>query len=292
MLNTPKGTFVLGLGAQKAGTTWLHDYLSGMEGADFGFQKEYHILDARHLPDCAAFHQSRAARARELLAAEPCDFKANPTLWREIAFEADTRLYYDYFASLLSHGQSVRLTGDISPSYSGLPPEVLADLREAFAVRGVRVAAVFLMRDPVERCWSAVRMARRRRGRTEGDEAGDVLRYARSSLAEIRTRYDRTLEAIDAVFPPEDCFLGFYETIFTEAELKRLCGVLGMPFRKPDFGRRFNGSAKQAAIDPATRAAIAQCFGPVYSAMIARFGADLIASIWPSAADAESPQPA
>ena len=35
------GVFLLGIGAQKAGTTWLHAQLNRRRDADFGFLKEY-----------------------------------------------------------------------------------------------------------------------------------------------------------------------------------------------------------------------------------------------------------
>jgi hypothetical protein len=44
------GTFVLGIGAQKAGSSWLHAQLNRRRDAEFGFLKEYHIHDARTLP--------------------------------------------------------------------------------------------------------------------------------------------------------------------------------------------------------------------------------------------------
>ena len=37
--------FILGVGAQKAGTTWLHSQLSTNNSIDFGFRKEYHVFD-------------------------------------------------------------------------------------------------------------------------------------------------------------------------------------------------------------------------------------------------------
>ena len=44
------GVFLLGIGAQKAGTTWLHAQLNRRRDADFGFLKEYHVHDALTLP--------------------------------------------------------------------------------------------------------------------------------------------------------------------------------------------------------------------------------------------------
>ena len=53
---------------------------------------------------------------------------------------------------------TIRLTADITPGYAALPAERLAMIRAGFESRGVRPAAVYLLRDPVERIWSAARM--------------------------------------------------------------------------------------------------------------------------------------
>ena len=51
--------FLLGLGAQKAGTSWLHAQLNRRRDADFGFLKEYHIHDALPLPAAGFSGRSR-----------------------------------------------------------------------------------------------------------------------------------------------------------------------------------------------------------------------------------------
>lgn len=43
-------TFLLGVGAQKAGTTWLYDYLNDHPQTDMGLYKEYHLFDNLHVP--------------------------------------------------------------------------------------------------------------------------------------------------------------------------------------------------------------------------------------------------
>ena len=45
------GTFVLGLGAQTAGSSWLHTQLNRRRDGEFDFLKDYHIHDARTLPE-------------------------------------------------------------------------------------------------------------------------------------------------------------------------------------------------------------------------------------------------
>ncbi|MDA7431157.1 hypothetical protein N8463_01720 [Synechococcus sp. AH-601-P06] len=53
------GTFVLGLGAQTAGSSWLHAQLNRRRDANFGFLKEYHIHDARTLPEAGFSNRRR-----------------------------------------------------------------------------------------------------------------------------------------------------------------------------------------------------------------------------------------
>ena len=42
-------TFLLGVGAMKAGTTWLHDYLAASPQCEPGVRKEYHVFDSLDL---------------------------------------------------------------------------------------------------------------------------------------------------------------------------------------------------------------------------------------------------
>ena len=50
-----KPVFVLGLGAQKAGTSWLHRTLSKNDNVNLGFEKEYHVWDYVFSDLCANF---------------------------------------------------------------------------------------------------------------------------------------------------------------------------------------------------------------------------------------------
>src|SRR5215212_6960455 len=175
------GTFLLGVGCQKGGTAWLHRYLEASPQCDPGFRKEYHVWDALDLP------AGRLARERiERQGGERAAFLEEP------------ERYFDYFARLLEP-EGVRLTADITPGYAALRAERLSMIRAGFAARGVRATAVYLLRDPVERIWSAARMDMRRRG----DEAPEdpetrVGHMYRHPMYADRTRYDRTMDALES----------------------------------------------------------------------------------------------
>ena len=135
------GTFVLGLGAQKAGSSWLYAQLNSRRDSDFGFLKEYHIHDARTLPEAGFSNR----RKRSLI---------KPRTWRRQRFIAQPKRYYDYFASLLRR-PGIQLTGDITPSYSALSVGTLKDIKANFEQRQISLRPVFLMRDPIERIISS-----------------------------------------------------------------------------------------------------------------------------------------
>lgn len=259
------GTFLLGLGAQKAGTAWMHRYLESSPQCDPGFRKEYHVWDAVDLPS------GRVVRERiEKQGGDRARFLHEPDA------------YFDYFTGLLSGG--ARLTADITPAYAGLSVERLAGIRAEFQRREVRPVAVYLMRDPVERVWSAVRMDARRRGIDHPGAVENRLRkvtdddqYAR------RTRYDAAIARIDEAFGRDAAFYGFYESLFDESTLRDLCAFLRIDFHEPDFGRQVNVSPKEdGELSDDTVRALVQRFAPVYEAVAARFPDVDLTALWPS----------
>lgn len=276
-------TFLLGLGAQKAGTTWLHDYLSTLDGVDMGFLKEYHVFDSRHPSEDRGRRAELIAKAQRLLGKPEVDFASKPRIWTYVSMLADPQNYFNYFTGLLSQ-PDVLVTGDITPSYSMLDTQELSMIREALGRRGVACKAIFLMRDPVERLWSAARMRRRERPDVQhGSEDKMVLRALKRGGFAGRTRYEDTLSAMEAVFAPEEYMTGFYETLFQEAEVRRICAFLGLEYRAPEFDKRVNVSQKTAPLSDDTCRTVAQHFAPTYHAVAQRFGADTVRDLWPHA---------
>jgi hypothetical protein len=261
------GTFLLGVGCQKGGTAWLHRYLEASPQCDPGFRKEYHVWDALDLPS------GRLARERIEKGGGP-----------RAEFLRDPERYFDYFAGLLA-APGTALTADITPGYAALSASRLALVRDGFRARGVRPASVYLLRDPVERIWSAGRMDVRRQG-TEAQETAESWvshMYLRPMYAE-RTRYDLTMDALEQTFDRGDVFYGFYERLFSEETLRPLCDFLGIDFHEPDVQRQVNVSPKAegAALPEETVRTIARHFAGVYEAVQRRFPDLDLAELWPS----------
>lgn len=244
-------TFILGVGAQKAGTTWFFHYLASSPLVAPGAVKEYHIWDAVCLPLCRRFLVPAAQR------------HASPQNQLRWAMQNDPRAYFGYF-DLLLRQPGKTITCDITPSYSGLPAAAYARIDQGFAALGVTVKAVFLMRDPVRRCFSYARMRHRAAAGDAPLDTDKLLSLALSEESEIRTRYDLTLQNLAAVFPADRLHVGLYEELQREDNVARLSAFCGVESRPAFAGERINEGSTSSALDPEAAATIARHYRAVY----------------------------
>lgn len=256
-------TFLLGVGAQKAGTTWLHRYLQSFDNTDLGFAKEYHIWDALHCPECSRFQITSRLPLR-------------PNKFRRWRMQRNPDYYFDYFQGLLEK-DGVNLTGDITPSYSCLTAPVFQQIREGFEARGIELKVIFLMRDPVQRCWSVVRM-HNKKGKSRDNidvtlsEEKALISYYNSLNARIRTNYHRTIQELNSSpVPEENIFYGIYEELFTLKEITRLSHFLGLEPNHDFSGNRFNATNPDSALSDNTIQLISQEYKPVYEYCAKKF---------------------
>ena len=112
-------TFILSLGVQRSGTTWLRGFLNNLPNTDMGFKKEYHYWDSNK------------------------EFVNNQE-------------YISYFNSLIK--DDIYRTGDITPRYSLLDINKLKEAKDCIEGAGFNLKIVFTMRDPVQRLWSRAKM--------------------------------------------------------------------------------------------------------------------------------------
>lgn len=210
-------SFILGVGAQKAGTSWLYEQLCKSSNFQTGLTKEYHIFDALHLRKCKFFKSQIEQNAARTNATE-----ADALLVR---FLADTDNYFNYFDELIGAGQ---IAADITPTYSGLSANVYTEIREKFRERGISVKAVFLMREPISRLVSATKMHFRIRDKNfeREDFLEKMTNTIKNGMDDLRSQYPETCRNLEAVFDANNLHLGFYETMFEQSNLTRLAQFL------------------------------------------------------------------
>lgn len=274
-------TFILGVGCQKGGTSWLHDYLSQHPNADLGFRKEYHVFDGLQAGDSGGFMRS-AVRHAEKAISRGTIIDNGRDVFRRLSFYENVDNYFDYFWLLANRQPGVQLTGDITPAYATLPADMFRNIRDKLIERDFRVRVVFLMRDPVERCISAARMnyAKRDIVLPPDEEAAVIRAEYKKRPRMLRGRYDLTIQALDQVFKPEELFYCFYERLFSADTIRRLTDFLAIPYVEPDLAREVRVSRNSNDLDRASRREIANFYRETFDFVRTRFNEPGLAGIW------------
>lgn len=285
-------TFVLGVGAPKAGTTWLHRYLTSLPVVAQDKIKEYHHFDTHAEP--ARFGSKVAKqeeRLAELLAKRAArGDRPSPKLDHAITrAEVSVKLrreperYLDHFRELLARQPGTRAVVDITPSYGALGPVGFDEIERTFEDSGFSLRIVFLLRDPVDRLISSARHTVRvatNRGFPVAPVVELIGKYYDTDFMESRTRYEQTLAQLDGRFPPSQVHVEFYERLFTPTAVERLTRFLGVTASAAPFDERINASTGPVAVPADVITRVRQHYDATYRFCMDRFGEDLIRELW------------
>jgi hypothetical protein len=223
----------IGIGAQKAGTTWLYRNLQAHPEVWMPPIKELHYFDEKVGLEGGFVSRLRGDR--------PADKRwrrqIGTRLRRPIETLSSRELLWDlkyffrtpgegWYASLFEPERG-KTTGEVTPDYAILGKEGVA------RVHGLMPEAkiVFMMRNPVERPWSVMNMGFRIRGKSMEDvTVNNVRRQVKNSRVRRMTDYLRTLDTWGAFYPEGQIFVGFLEDVhfFPEETLRGLYRFLGV----------------------------------------------------------------
>lgn len=256
-MNFDDKTFVLGIGSQKAGTTWLHNYLSQRGDIYMPARKEMHYFDAKYRPDMVGAR--RRGRLSEWTAPDSAaDGSPLP----------DDHVYREFFRQRVP--EEMNLFGEITPTYALIGELGYSKIRELF--RKLRI--IFIMRDPVERFYSQVRMFNNKpSAKSKPNRDAEDLMDKRRFL-ELST-YEKTIRALDSVFAKDEVIYLFYETLFRQETIEALCAFLGVDYRPADFELVVNVGAAPEPVPPEIHENLLARFEQTYAYCRDRFGADV-----------------
>jgi hypothetical protein len=145
----------VGIGAQKAGTTWLYEMLRQHPELSFPAGKEVHFWDK---------HRHRGIS------------------WYQALFDTEDG----------------RIHGEITPAYSALPRDVIAEI----AIALPHLKMILIMRNPIDRAWSAARMAMHRESRAPHEVSDDwLVRQFRDPDSLARGDYETCIRNWRSAFP-------------------------------------------------------------------------------------------
>ncbi|SMY07781.1 sulfotransferase [Flavimaricola marinus] len=274
------------IGAQKSGTSWLHDYFLGHPGIHVTAWKEADYWNTvrppfdvnTRLPGALAEQEKVPRLLRPLLPPLIKRRHANQRAVRDVARGADTGAHTGYADLLFEHYKGQPALGEVNPQYARLGAETFAEM----AAMASNVRFVLIMRDPVSRVLSRLRQTAERAGRDPVQMLTEAVTEGAESDLVLRSRYDLVLDALNQAVAPEQVACFFYETLFQQSELDRLTDFLGAASRKGWTGRKVFAS-KGASFDvpPQVDRDLMALLAPTYAAIRARFG-DRVPAKWRS----------
>lgn len=233
-------TLLFGIGATKAGTSWLHAWLSAHPEVHLWVHKELHYFDAiddgRVMQQIDAICARRGTlRARMKAATDP----AREAELRQRVAEFDRYLGLigpgridpvAYMAFLTEGRGTAHVVGDVTPAYALLSVDRLRFMSRLNPV----TKFVYLLRDPVERLWSNLRAMASAPG-LSGPAVAERARLlfdrwaaGEERAVDARSDYAGALRRLAAAVPERDRFLAFTEDLAEPATLARLRAFLGL----------------------------------------------------------------
>lgn len=217
-----KSTLLLGIGGQRCGTTWLGHHFKSHPDILMSPIKEMRFFVDTDGP--VKWHIENFKKRQSRIQIKDAASRAWHAAYDEriamgISSQNSVDGYKKFFQDRI---QDQKYFCEITPSYMTLPVNDLAQIKTAFD----DVKIVFLMRDPIARLWSMVRFNQKKQSQTDLNTFAltclDIPNYVK------RSDYKTALENIDAVFDPDQVFVGFYEDMFDGDLLSRLYDFLDL----------------------------------------------------------------
>lgn len=236
----PRPDFIC-IGAQKAGTTWLHHQLDQHPDVWMPPVKELHFFNRPDVTRLVYRAGDRSVHGRiirrqlkEMLRGEHSRWLFHFLLGRR-----DDEHYLGLFRP-----PAGERCGEITPGYARLEDESVARIRRLLPDTRI----IYLLRSPVARAWSQVNMYRRQNGGGGEMPLADVLTVKGQELFK-NSRYQAVLDRWERHYPAEQMLVGFFDRIKEDPDglLRDIYGFLEIDgaanVLAPDRNRvRFGGS--------------------------------------------------
>ncbi len=263
-------TLLIGIGAQKSGTTWLADYLrSAQPDVHLPTVKEVHFFDNVCMPQYGQFfdEQRLASFQKQVqcLNLEKIGGAAlNENLLGQLARFQAVRSPEAYMGFLNRGRTDQSILCDITPDYAILGADGFQLMKDIHP----NVKLVFILRNPADRYWSSLRF-----NNTHNPSFDVAVNFGPMLRREDFVRfanYDRTIRVALEIFTPEQLHIEFYENLFNDKAVQSFCEWLGLPFISGDYGTRAN-AAKTSAMSKAQRRQAVLTYQQTYTEIAARF---------------------
>ncbi len=282
------------IGAQKSGTSWLYAYMRQHARICVPYWKElnYWARIEGIFSDDVMLRTARRMRAKDSI---PFRIKrrfgfvdkrtqADDLGYRHaVATARKPRAPHKAYADAIfaAYTPECGAFGEVCPQYALLSAETFREMSRL----GPNVRFVFVMRDPVARFISSVRHDIRHSSGEEGITQENLSAGALEALKDHQgwsqrmTRYQDTIAQLETYVSKDQISYCFYEDLFDQDQIDRLCAFLGVASWPADVDRKIHlGARPEVTLPQAQQTTIAQHFRDVYAVMAQKFGNDLPAA--------------
>jgi hypothetical protein len=188
--------------------------------------KELHYFDKLHTTRTVLdANERRRVGLRGLLSLDPWLFN----YWFGKRSDA-------WYRNLFSEAQTKGLiAGEITPAYATLDEAVFRRIRAMTS----EIKLIFVMRDPVERAWSAVNNALKKGFVDGAPTVARLIERARAPGTAARSAYPDTIKRLEAVFPNDQIQYYFFDDLRDRPEVftLRVFSFLGVESRPPGLAQ-------------------------------------------------------
>jgi hypothetical protein len=281
---------LIGLGAQKAGSSWLARYLGSHPDVYVSPLKEIHYFDAVYLRRLNGhftkqFETMAKEIARDIATDNARVSHADKVRYRALKdrMKMTRGKSYPYFSKLIDRITMAcdenypylryfedRVTSesvfcDITPAYSMLNREGYQAIMDTHP----NIRWVFVLRDPVDRYWSAIRMEVR--ANRNFDPYREFMKFLDLDGYRLRSDYKRTILELERLVPPDRIKYLFYEKLFTAQAVDELTSFIGVKSWPAKF-KQVVGPGIDLPIRPEHHVAAVEKFRHIYEFVLERFG--------------------
>jgi len=287
-VSTAAPTILYCIGAQKAGTTWLHDYFCDHPDVHVPAVKELHYFNSIFGDERRAAVQRRAQMLARAMAEKwgyeqprrTDDVIPYPSVEYQAALvymHADRSPSHNAYRTMLLNGwRGEAVAADITPAYAVLEADAFAEMLRL----APQAKFLFIMRDPLRRLISSLRM------RHETDVAPVVALQGIDQLceayfeghlagAERRSKYRKTITELESVVPREQICYMFYERLFTEDAINGLTDWLGVARRPAEFNKVVWSASGRDMPSPEMSRRLHETLADEYEFLYSHFGAEI-----------------
>lgn len=272
-------TFLIGIGAQRAGTTWLADYFADHPEIYMSPIKEMHYFDAKYIPELCGKYSVRKVKRLSRLAGKATLKRLtgkNKKYQAKLLDQIDrTRMIYDengYIDFFKNRVTDEKIFCEITPAYSMLPANAFGEINQYHK----NMKFLFIMRRPIDRYWSHIKYSEKNVSRSISEMK--FVELLDNDDYFFRTDYKRTIENLESKIPAENIIYLFYENLFEPETLKRLSEALGIEYADANFSNKVNASKHVSQPDRKFQAAYDR-FSPIYRYIHDKFD-DEIPEAW------------